>query len=355
MISISIQVITQNRPASLKRLCESLVKARYAGDTNVQLTFHIESDADEITKHFIQNEFKWTHGPLQVRQRVQKGGLLAAITESWYPLTNDEYAIILEDDIEVGPLFYLWSKLSLIKYRYLPHANSQDPLDSMISTQLFGISLYTPRVQELTIPRRKIDPYSRLKQRAFLWQLPCSWGAVYFPDKWREFIGYIRARLQNTTSYPAESLLPPTISQTYPDFPHGNYEVYLPNSRSNAWKKSWKRYFIEMISLRAYVMVYPNYWNQTSFSTNWLEPGTHISPNSKVRKRIDEFRVPLIKSGYVSTSGLDVSDEQLVWFSFDSFQKLSELPVMDPFFNLTSFEGLQRGIDSVVIHPIVNQ
>jgi hypothetical protein len=27
---------------------------------------------------------------------------------------------------------------------------------------------------------------------------------------------------------------------------------------------------------RQYYMLYPNYSNQTSFATNWLEPGEHI-------------------------------------------------------------------------------
>jgi hypothetical protein len=37
--------------------------------------------------------------------------------ESWYPRSNDSYGLLLEDDVEVSPLFYAWIKLALLRYR----------------------------------------------------------------------------------------------------------------------------------------------------------------------------------------------------------------------------------------------
>lgn len=44
-----------------------------------------------------------------------------------------------------------------------------------------------------------------------------------------------------------------------------------PKLATSRWKTSWKRFFIEMAYQAKYYMLYPNYNNQTSFATNWLE------------------------------------------------------------------------------------
>lgn len=49
----------------------------------------------------------------------------------------------------------------------------------------------------------------------------------------------------------------------------------------HSWNTSWKRFFIEMAFQAQYYMLYPNYHNQTSFATNWLEVGEHIKVDSK--------------------------------------------------------------------------
>lgn len=76
----------------------------------------MEQTVDEETLRVVQ-AFDWKHGAVSVGRRVVHGGLLPAIVESWYPLTNDSYGLILEDDVEVSPLFYAWIKMSLLRYR----------------------------------------------------------------------------------------------------------------------------------------------------------------------------------------------------------------------------------------------
>ncbi|CAG8783620.1 3607_t:CDS:2, partial [Dentiscutata erythropus] len=96
--NIQIQVITQNRPSSLIRLMQSLGSSIYFGD-DVHLTINIDRSADPITVNYCQT-FEWNFGQKSVRYRIKQGGLINAVVESYYPATNDEYAIILEDDIE---------------------------------------------------------------------------------------------------------------------------------------------------------------------------------------------------------------------------------------------------------------
>jgi hypothetical protein len=84
-------------------------------------------------------------------------------------------------------------------------------------------------------------------------KVPCSWGAMYFPEHWREFHDYLDLRLRG----------------------RGPKEV-VPDIPSNNWPTSWKRFFNELVFLRGYVMLYPNFDGAASLSTNHVEVGEHV-------------------------------------------------------------------------------
>jgi hypothetical protein len=113
--SVQISIITNNRPHSLLRLLRSLGNARYFGDT-LDLRLNMEESADPITKQ-LAADLRWEHGTVFLHHRIAHGGLLTAVVESWYPRSNDSYGLLLEDDVEVSPLFYAWLKLALLRYR----------------------------------------------------------------------------------------------------------------------------------------------------------------------------------------------------------------------------------------------
>jgi hypothetical protein len=76
----------------------------------------MEQSSDMETMRIVE-DLKWEQGSMFVHHRVIHGGLLPAIVESWYPQSNDTYGLLLEDDIEVSPLFYAWVKMSILRYR----------------------------------------------------------------------------------------------------------------------------------------------------------------------------------------------------------------------------------------------
>jgi hypothetical protein len=165
MPHISLSVTTRNRPRSLLRLLTSLSSALYFGDFSsslsldsnsfdsggsqlISLRINIEQDCDQETLRIVRN-FEWPpsrlesdgainntvneditgtetrkrkqgkKGNLYIHHRIVHGGLLPAVVESWFP--NDplhDYGLLLEDDVEVSPLFYAWVKMCLLKYRY---------------------------------------------------------------------------------------------------------------------------------------------------------------------------------------------------------------------------------------------
>ncbi len=115
MPNIDITIITQNRPSSLDRLLASLSRSLLFGD-NVNLRINLEQGSDQETMRLVDS-FHWNHGAITVHHRIIHGGLLPAVVESWYPHTNHTYALLLEDDIELSPLFYAWAKMSILHYR----------------------------------------------------------------------------------------------------------------------------------------------------------------------------------------------------------------------------------------------
>ncbi|KAL8115519.1 uncharacterized protein LOC141664040 [Apium graveolens] len=268
---ISVNIITQNRVQSLTRLLNSLSNAYYLGD-EVPISFNMDSKVDEATLKHVKS-FNWTHGPKTIRRRIIKGGLIRAVSESWYPSSDDDYGLLLEDDIEVSPYYYLWIKYALLAYHY-------DPQISL--PELSSISLYTPRLVEVVKERPKWNGTEFFKNihpnTPYLHQLPCSWGAVFFPKQWREFYVYMNMRFTEDAK---------------------QNPVQIPKSRTNGWQASWKKFLIDMMYLRGYVTLYPNFPNQASFSTNHMEPGAHISAKDNVVKHDkSDFEVPLLKEDF---------------------------------------------------------
>ena len=112
---IDIAVITNDRPDSLGRLLASMSAARLFGDVvNIRINLEQSSDAQTIQ---IAEQFHWEHGSTTINRRVILGGLLPAVVESWYPTSNHSYGLLLEDDVEVSPMFYAWAKMAILRYR----------------------------------------------------------------------------------------------------------------------------------------------------------------------------------------------------------------------------------------------
>ncbi|KAI4383796.1 hypothetical protein MLD38_009595 [Melastoma candidum] len=299
---ISINIITQNRAKSLQRLLDSLRNAYYLGD-DVPISFNMDRRVDEETIRLV-GSFQWPHGAKTLRRRIIQGGLIRAVSESWYPANDDDYGLLLEDDIEVSPYYYLWIKYALLAYRY-------DPQVSL--PELSSISLYTPKLIEVVKERPKWNPTEFFKDihpnTPYLHQLPCSWGAVFFPKHWREFYAYMNTRFTEDAK---------------------QNPVQIPKSRTNGWQASWKKFLIDMMYLRGYVSLYPNFPDQSSLTTNHMEPGTHISRKENVvtHKR-EDFEVPLLKEDFVNF----LPDGKL--------PRASKLPSLNLFNQPVSLRGLK--------------
>ena len=285
-IEITIAIISNNRFSSLQRLMMSLSALHIPDRFKVNLKFSLESTSSNELVEYVYG-FSWRHGHKSIIRRIQPGGLIRAVSESWFPASNNEYGLFLEDDIEVSPYALIWVEKILLK---LYNTKAYDK-----ARRIIGISLYKPTVTETNRSEMKRKPFhiqnitavlttSTEINRPFLFQTPCSWGALYFPDAWKRFLMYLRERLNEEKT------------------------LYIPHSYTNDWYVSWKKYLFEFMYIKGYFLVYPNFGNSQSLSTNHLEKGTHIKTESITyleEKRI--FTVPLVDNLSVF-DGLDRYD-----------------------------------------------
>lgn len=298
MPRIDLAILTNNRAASLNRLLTSVQGAHYFG-SNVHLGINLEQTRDRQTQQLVDS-IHWPHGSMNIRRRIVLAGLMPAVVESWYPRDNHTYGVILEDDVEVSPYFFAWLKFTILHYRYTTKGRAQ-------SQRMFGVSLYQQKNVELRPEgRRDFDAHKLFDaldipfNTPYLGQVPCSWGAAYFPEIWREYYDYLSIRLSETSI---------EIS-----------DIVVPELKSNRWPRSWKKYFNELVYLRGYAMLYPNYADFESFSTNHLEQGTHIKAAVVDMKRKMQFEVPLMA---------DTDPTLLLELPKSTLPEWPQLPVVD--------------------------
>lgn len=86
--------------------------------------------------------FNWEFGEKLVHYRTGNVGLQAQWLEAWWPSSDDEFAFVVEDDLEVSPLYYKFLK-GLIGYYYYNASN--------FSPWIYGASLQRPRFVPGTI------------------------------------------------------------------------------------------------------------------------------------------------------------------------------------------------------------
>lgn len=245
-VKLIITTSGSKKSSQVKRIFNSIKNANYLGD-QVDISILMDEKSDGLTTKFVNN-LQWNIGNKQIRHRISSVHPMQVFAEAWYPSSDHEYAVMLDDRVELSESFYIWIKYNLLKYRYSRITNKQ----------MFGISLYSPRIID-TDPsgRLLLLPPSASGKSPYLMQVPCSSGSLYFPQHWREFHDYITARITDQATVKRGS---------------GNKHLFkdslLTISKTNRWINSWRKYFDEMVYMRGYVMLYPSI--HTSYSTLYI-------------------------------------------------------------------------------------
>ena len=266
-VTFEINIISTCRMRSLGSLLEALTKSHFFGD-RVDMTIALDVHPSKDCLELLQ-AFRWKHGNFRLSRRIKPaGGPQVAVPEGVTATVKEHsLAILLEDDVLVSTQFYSWLKfvgLQLAQYRRKIAENTK--------LKIFSISLYTPRVVETGGDRRlKINFKSHGLEtgNVFLYEVPCSWGSAFLGSYWSDALTYFEARLRGEVVY-----------------------APIDGSRVNGWTGSWKKWLIELGHYEHWVTVYPYFTNQTSFSTNLLMKGEHITEMPSAEE-LQMYKVPI--------------------------------------------------------------
>ncbi|KAM3348742.1 hypothetical protein ACQJBY_022161 [Aegilops geniculata] len=264
--SLLIKLLAYDRPAPLLRCLRSLAAADYDGD---RVALHVlldhlppNSSAPLLAaSHEILtavDAFPWPHGEKRIHYRAANVGLQAQWIEAWWPGSNDEFAFVVEDDLEVSPLYYRFLKRVVMQY-YYDREN--------YSPYVFGASLQRPRfVAGKHGNKIQLDSETRL----FLYQMVGTWGQLLFPKPWKEF------RLW------------------YDEQKAKGIKPILQGMKTTGWyrkmgERIWTPWFIKFVHSRGYFNIYTNFLKERALSISHRDAGVNygrsVGPDSTLLDR----------------------------------------------------------------------
>lgn len=246
MIKPAIVVVGYNRPDGIKRLLDSIGKAKYDVD-NIPLIVSIDESAKSNEVECVAQKFEWTHGTKEIRRFPERQGLRKHIVQCGDLSEKYGGVIILEDDLIVAEDYY----------SYVCNAHNKYSADQRIC----GIALYSFSVNQFNhfrfIPEP--SPYD-----VFLGDMIVTWGQSWTFNQWK---GFKEFYLKNEDRLPAVN----------PNIPRD----------ISGWTRSWGKYFASYMAEKNLSYIYPYISRTTCFS----DFGEHSDTNIP----LTFVQVPLMK------------------------------------------------------------
>lgn len=238
--SFEVVIHADKHSGNLERLLKSLQAAVYPfGHLPKSLTVVLDpsSPLHGFTKSFL-SDYSF---PSRTRTFIRRPTIPASsaedtakrFMESFYPSNDDTFLLVFDANVELSRWYFHYILWTTLEYKYSLYQR-------MRTSSLFGISLEEPPsfingTKPFTTPSRGPSP--------FLYAVPSSRAALYFPQHWAEFHSYFSRTLQ----FPATGAA--FTSQA------GSTSLSMSKEISDTWSTS----FIKLIRSRGYVMLYPSF------------------------------------------------------------------------------------------------
>jgi len=336
---IQIHVFGWRRPQSLFVLMEQLRSANYKSyggwGQKVPLYFHVDAEADPLVTHIARSAI-WPHGPVFTDVREERVGArdmwMSSITAAAREAGNNTLMLVFEDDMRVSAVYFQFL-LRLIR----EYGRNQ----ACRNSRLFGFSLSSVRLMEMRADlsferwRAKLALPGTKQWHTYLATLPSTWGGAYWSDRWLEFADFFAVRSRepyyhmladdsanNSVVRDAAELSPPVLQ--------------VPQSSSNAWTGSWKRFLVDFMYGCGLVMMYPNLDGENALATtlglksvpNRTSDSRIKAPTRALWQRVPRV-APLLKGDMDLVSHLMLPD-------------FSSLQVLDLFMQLSTYQDLTK-------------
>ena len=194
--AFTIHVLTWRRATALRNLFQSLQNADYGTNNQIDVVVHLDGGfSADVLKQATQFEKQWQHGGKKIIQYKQNRGLAKSWFDCWEPRDDSERVLILEDDVEVSPFFYLWLKRAWEAYGGNRKAAGQagGAHGGPVVPDLAGIALQRQTLlPKLTAPGQFKEKHIENNGAPYLFRLVGSIGFSPNPVYWRAFVQWIR-------------------------------------------------------------------------------------------------------------------------------------------------------------------
>ena len=262
-------VMTMDRAVSVKRLLDSVARARYGRDrVDIDIWVDIkrnESPNKEVLR--IVHGFEWRYGRKTVFVRSSPGGLYAQWLDTWdveAAIKGGEFAVFLEDDLELSPAFYEW--LVEARRRY-----GSDRNVAGFTLQRLNLRPRPQKANNHTLSLPRGTP-------VFKFRLHGSWGFAPLPTVWSDFLGWYREmRRQHKKPY-VDNLITTSWYRAQENKTLG----YAPTM--------WTQWMIYYSDVHRLFTVTPRLLDGTTLAANWKEPGLHFRGKGAGRKDFKVFQ-----------------------------------------------------------------
>jgi len=268
--TFKIIVLTQRRHASLRRLLDSIAASSYddhAVHLEIRVDFHDSVNHQKTIE--VAKAFEFAHGTktVHVHETAQQG-LQRAWFGAWTPASDTERAVILEDDMELSPLWFRWLRRAWETY------GDRDDLG--------GISLCRQRLRAsdgASITREHDAP--------FLYRMVGSFGFSPNARHWKPFVEWTRS---------ISDLTIPNVDV------EGTVTTQWHRRNPDSWEQLWIWWCWHERALYT-LYVHSPYW---ALIAHWAEPGVHSNskgtPNdhllSETEAVLEAFPPTLVRFGW---------------------------------------------------------
>jgi hypothetical protein len=347
----TIQVICFDRPQSLRRTLDSLLAAEYSGET-VDLEFHVDAvdlpahatpvqhakfTARRVRLHAVVqlvHDFVWPHGHKRVHRRTSNAGIRRQWLEAWYPDSACDAALFIEDDVEVHPLYYQWSRKALDAYASSakqcaaglmdvgsPQEPGGDGGAGDGAGRLAGVCLQR---QWLVLQKFMHDLQPRNAEQPYLYQMIGSWGVILLGGWWHRFLQWYARRVASVVNSDAAVIANHTAGEREDELALG-FKPWLPNSISNLWVEQagakhnpngmMHVFMYEFMHVEPAYCLYPNLPRKWALAVSHREPGEHYS----AQLGADAMLMPVHGGSLDKAVKLDAANADAAWWQDHRF------------------------------------
>ena len=176
-VDLRLIIMTYNRPSSLQKLLKSLEMLELDGrSAALEIWIDRNQNTGAVSKRTIEvaSDFKWNRGPSRVHIHTTHVGIYGQWIDTWCPHndSDNEIAILLEDDLSVSKYAYRWTHAVFRAYSH--------------RTDFAGVSLAGYQFKTLSEkPKRHLA--GPKNHTVIMYKYFSTWGFAPKPFHWRHF------------------------------------------------------------------------------------------------------------------------------------------------------------------------